>query len=88
MEKYKPMPAMHMPYSPHALMPSPMPMPMPLSYAPPVTLHASFEEINIYEQKKHPHHFHYLPHGGGYVSAGAILVLFILLVIILRAVCK
>jgi hypothetical protein len=95
MEKYKPMPMPHMQqiYSAPAPMPSPIPSPgpsaMPLSYAAPVTLHASYEEINIYEQKKHHphgHHCHQPVHG--HFSAGAILVLYILLVIVLRGFIK
>ncbi|OXM82433.1 hypothetical protein [Paenibacillus rigui] len=83
MEKYKPMPMpapMPLPaVSPVSMGPASKPMPMPYpSYTAPVNIHASYEEINIYEPKKH--------HGCGtwYTSAGIILVLYILLVIILR----
>ena len=89
MEKYKPMPMpMHAPMplpavSPTSMGPAskPMPMPMPMpSYTAPINIHASYEEVNIYEPKKHHGHCH----GGWYTSVGAILVLYILLVIILR----
>lgn len=90
MERYQPMsnaqmpnmqmPNMQMPYvSPVSTNPMPY---MPANQAAPVTVHASFEEINIYEPKKHHHHAHCKPAGG--MSFGAILVLYILLVIILR----
>ncbi|MDF2962512.1 MAG: hypothetical protein K0S39_4247 [Paenibacillus sp.] len=90
MEKYKPMPMpmptqMPAPSMPTA-MPAPAPMPAP-QYAAPITLHASYEEINIYEPKKHHHHGHCHKPVGWY-SAGSILVLYILLVIILRSSCK
>lgn len=84
MEKYKPMPmtspAMQMPMGP-------APMTAPMSYPMgPVNVHASYEEINIYEPKKHHHHGHCKV--GGWTSVGTILVLYILLVIILRSACK
>ncbi|MFH5181480.1 hypothetical protein ACHHV8_01855 [Paenibacillus sp. TAB 01] len=87
MEKYKPMPMpMHAPMplpavSPTSMGPASKPMPMPMpSYTAPINIHASYEEVNIYEPKKHHGHCH----GGWYTSVGAILVLYILLVIILR----
>jgi hypothetical protein len=90
MEKYKPMPMpgpMPMPMpavSPASMGPASKPMPYPSytapSYTAPVNIHASYEEINIYEPKKHHGHCH----GGWYTSIGVILVLYILLVIILR----
>lgn len=58
--------------APAAMMPKPV-------YSP-INVHASYEEINIYQPKKHHHHFH----PGVRTSIGAILVLYILLVIILR----
>jgi hypothetical protein len=96
MEKYPPMSHMHMPHiSPAAHVPNMpnMPMPqispatqMPINYHP-VTLHASYEEINLYGPKKHHHHHCHCPRPV-YSSAGIILVLFILLVIILRSVVR
>lgn len=92
MEKYQPMPMsnMQMPYTaPAAPMHKPMTSAMPSSYAQPINVHASYEEINIYEQKKphlHPQVHCHTP--GGWSSAGSILVLYILLVIILRSVWK
>ncbi|MEK3911264.1 hypothetical protein [Paenibacillus sp. FSL H7-0331] len=76
------MPNMQMPYVSPASM-NPMPS-MPANQAAPVTVHASFEEINIYEPKKHHHHHHAHCKPAGGMSFGAILVLYILLVIILR----
>jgi hypothetical protein len=75
------MPNMQMPYVSPASM-NPMPS-MPANQAAPVMVHASFEEINIYEPKKHHHHHAHCKPAGG-MSFGAILVLYILLVIILR----
>ncbi|SFL68388.1 hypothetical protein SAMN03159341_108208 [Paenibacillus sp. 1_12] len=86
MERYQPsmsnsqMPNMQMPTNVSPASMNPMPY-MPANQAAPVMVHASFEEINIYEPKKH-HHAHCKPTGG--LSMGAILVLYILLVIILR----
>jgi hypothetical protein len=95
MEKYQPMSGynMQMPYttptSTSAAMPKPMTSAMPSSYAQPINVHASYEEINIYEQKKPQiHHQASQAHchtPGGWSAAGSILVLYILLVIILRS---
>lgn len=91
MEKFKPMP-MPMPapipaplpaVSPISMGPAAKPMPLaPMpTYTAPINIHATYEEFNFYEPKKHHGHCH----GVGYTSTGIILVLFILLVIILRS---
>ncbi|UQZ83729.1 hypothetical protein SK3146_02936 [Paenibacillus konkukensis] len=89
MDKFKPMP-MPMPSMPMTSPAMQMPMP-PMNYpmqAAPINLHATYEEINIYEPKKH-HHGHCCQTGGGWATpVGTILVLYILLVIILRGTCK
>ncbi|AEI39580.1 hypothetical protein KNP414_00990 [Paenibacillus mucilaginosus KNP414] len=58
---------------------APVSMPKSMAY-PPVNVNAMFDEINIYGPKK-PHY----PVKGVWSSAGYILVLYILLVIILRS---
>ncbi|MCZ8523508.1 MULTISPECIES: hypothetical protein [Paenibacillus] len=77
-----PMPSMKMPAPMPNMMPTataPISMPKPVHYAP-VNVNAKFEEINIYAPPK-PHY----PVQGVWSSAGYILVLYILLVIILRS---
>ncbi|MCR8635311.1 hypothetical protein [Paenibacillus radicis (ex Xue et al. 2023)] len=85
------MPAPNMP-APNMQMPvmqMPAPAPMPVHhYSAPINLHASYEEINIYEPKKQHHHGHCHKPAVGWTTTGTILVLYILLVIILRGTCK
>jgi hypothetical protein len=90
MEKFQSMPMsnMQMPYTAPAQMHKPMTAAMPSSYVQPINVNASYEEINIYEPPKHHHHAHCHTPGGSWSSAGSILVLYILLVIILRGVWK
>jgi hypothetical protein len=91
MEKFQSMPMsnMQMPYTAPAQMHKPMTAAMPSSYVQPINVNASYEEINIYEPPKHHHHHaHCHTPGGKWSSAGSILVLYILLVIILRGVWK
>jgi hypothetical protein len=80
------MPQMQAPYSAPAPTHKPMTSAIPTGgYVAPITVNASYEEINLYETKKHHHHHHAHCHPvGGSLSVGAILVLYILLVIILR----
>ncbi|NOU96586.1 hypothetical protein GC093_25685 [Paenibacillus sp. LMG 31456] len=101
MEKYKPMqmpmhhvqmpaPNMSAPNMQMPVMQMPNQAPMPVHHiTAPINLHASYEEINIYEPKKEHHHGHGHYHKPvGWSSVGTILVLYILLVIILRSTCK
>ncbi|WP_159885156.1 hypothetical protein [Paenibacillus puerhi] len=94
MEKVYPMmqSPMNMPLpnvAPAAVSPAAVQPPM---YGAPINVHASYEEINIYAPKKHDHHHHHhMPAAVAHscaaprLNAGAILVLYILLVIILRS---
>jgi hypothetical protein len=51
----------------------------------PVNINAGYEEVNIYGPNKPYHHHHHHGVYGAWTSTGAILVLFILLVIVLRS---
>ncbi|UUZ83420.1 hypothetical protein LJK88_05930 [Paenibacillus sp. P26] len=85
MENLNPMPNV-MPYAANPnVMPYAAPNVMPMATAPmnvgphPYPVNISYEEVNIYAPKKHCHY------PVGWTSAGVILVLYILLVIVLRS---
>ncbi|NOU89253.1 hypothetical protein GC102_26390 [Paenibacillus sp. LMG 31460] len=90
-----PMAPMPMPTPIPAPMPMPMPMPMPVQQAPimqspihnDIHLHASYQQTSYVFPKPAVHH-HPVAKVSSYNSVGSILVLFILLVIITRGICK